>query len=51
MSKQMRLFLEVDLPPATRANLNSSKSVKMENDGHEEKLIRRRANHWAQQAG
>lgn len=43
--------IDFDLPPASRTNLNSRKSVTMENDGYEEEQIQRRANHWVHQAG
>ncbi len=44
-------FAHIDLPPGSRTNLNSRKSVTMENDGYEEEQIQRRANHWVHQAG
>ena len=35
-----------DLPPITRTSHSSKKSINPENDGHENKQIQRRENHW-----
>jgi len=40
-----------DLPPNSRTNVKFVKSVTMENDGHEEEQIYRRADHWFLEAG
>ena len=40
-----------DLPPTSRTKLRLVKSVKLEQDGHEEEQIYRRTDHWLSQAG
>jgi L-serine dehydratase len=40
-----------DLPPINRTSYFSKKSINPENDGHENKQIQRRANHWLSAAG
>jgi len=46
----VRIF-EDDLPPTSRTKLRLVKSVKLEQDGHEEEQIYRRTDHWLSQAG
>ena len=40
-----------DLPPTNRTSYSSKKSINPENDGHENKQIQRRADHWFPAAG
>jgi hypothetical protein len=40
-----------DLPPINRTAHFSKKSITLENDGHENKQIQRRADHWFSAAG
>jgi len=45
------LYVGIDLPPTSRTKLRLVKSVKLEQDGHEEEQIYRRTDHWLSQAG
>jgi hypothetical protein len=42
---------QLDLHPVTASNVKFVNSVIMENHGHEEEQIYRRANHWVLAAG
>ncbi len=40
-----------DLPPVSRTTVKFVESITMENDGHEDESIQRRADHWVSPAG
>jgi hypothetical protein len=46
-----KIFGDFDLPPINRTSHISKKSITLENDGHENKQIQRRADHWFPAAG
>lgn len=50
-SRRPKTFIRYDLPPTSRTKLRLVKSVKLEQDGHEEEQIYRRTDHWLSQTG